>query len=412
MKKWMLLLGMAWLLVGTMEAQILPKVKRSATNKTANEVSKKVNKGIDGLFNGKKKKKKKKDKKAKAEQTEQPSSTPSGAANSKAETTTTTTTDAGNNETTPPRPQYRGNKSDFISGERVIFWDTLANEWTGEFPSRWDLVFGTVENGRYNEDNVIAFISNNSKIKPLMRSKTYLPDPFTVEAEVYFHNKGNEGYYINLDQAISVRFSNTSVRANGTTTYLSDKKARVGWRKIALSYHKGALKVYLEGERLVNMPRIKQRPPSLSISALSHNANGGEPAMLRNVRIAEGGVPLYRRLVTDGKVIFNTIQFDYNKASLRPSAKESIDRIAAMMSQQPKVKLSVEGHTDSDGTNEANQSLSERRAEAVKKALMEQGIAEDRLEVKGWGEEKPLETDDSPEAKQQNRRVEFILISQ
>ena len=124
--------------------------------------------------------------------------------------------------------------------------------------------------------------------------------------------------------------------------------------------------------------------------------------MLRNVRIAEGGVPLYRRLVTDGKVIFNTIQFDYNKASLRPSAKESIDRIAAMMSQQPKVKLSVEGHTDSDGTNEANQSLSERRAEAVKKALMEQGIAEDRLEVKGWGEEKPLETDDSPEVKQQN----------
>ena len=202
------------------------------------------------------------------------------------------------------------------------------------------------------------------------------------------------------------------MRANGTTTYLSDRKARAGWRKIALSYHKGALKVYLEGERLVNMPRIKQRPPSLSISALSHNANGGEPAMLRNIKIAEGGVPLYRRLVTDGKVIFNTIQFDYNKASLRPSAKESIDRIAAMMSQQPNVKLSVEGHTDSDGSNEANQSLSERRAEAVKMALVEQGIAEDRLAIKGWGEEKPLETDDSPEAKQQNRRVEFILISQ
>ncbi|NRB50716.1 MAG: OmpA family protein [Saprospiraceae bacterium] len=411
MKKWMLLLGMAWLLVGTMEAQILPKVKRSATNKTANEVSKKVNKGIDGLFNGKKKKKKKKDKNTKSEPAEQQSSASAGASTSSTETTTAAG-NTGNTETAPARPQYRGNKSDFVSGERVIFWDTLANEWTGEFPSRWDLVFGTVENGRYNKDNVIAFISNNSKIKPLMRSKSYLPDPFTVEAEVYFHNKGNEGYYINLDQAISVRFSNTSVRANGTTTYLSDKKARSGWRKIALSYHKGALKVYLEGERLVNMPRIKQRPPSLSISALSHNANGGEPAMLRNIRIAEGGVPLYRRLVTDGKVIFNTIQFDYNKASLRPSAKESIDRIAAMMSQQPNVKLSVEGHTDSDGTNAANQDLSERRAAAVKAALVELGIAADRLQAKGWGEEQPLETDDSAAAKQQNRRVEFILISQ
>lgn len=412
MKKWMLLLGMAWLLAGTIEAQILPKVKRSATNKTANEVSKKVNKGIDGLFNGKKKKKKKKEKNGTSKADEQQKQAKSGAASSSTETTATSTTTSGNETTAPLPAQYRGNKSDFVSGERVIFWDTLANEWTGEFPSRWDLVFGTVENGRFNEGNVIAFISNNSKIMPLMRSKSYLPDPFTVEAEVYFHNKGNEGYYINLDQAISVRFSNTSARANGTTTYLSNRKAKAGWRKIALSYHRGALKVYLEGERLVNIPRIKKRPPSLSISALSHNANGGEPAMIRNIRIAEGGVPLYRRLVTDGKVIFNTIQFDYNKASLRPSAKESIDRIAEMMRKQPNVRLSVEGHTDSDGTNEANQTLSERRAEAVKQALVDQGIAADRLQSKGWGEGKPLETDDSPEAKQQNRRVEFILIAQ
>lgn len=411
MKKWMLLLGMACLWTVTTDAQIIPKVKRSATNKTANEVSKKVNKGIDGLFNGKKKKKKKKDKDKAADQKVQESQAKSGADNSNPQATTTSTTTTGETQASKAG-QYRGNKSDFVSGERVIFWDTLANEWTGEFPSRWDLVFGTVENGRFNEGNVIAFISNNSKIMPLMRTKSYLPDPFTVEAEVYFHNKGNEGYYINLDQALSIRVSNTSVKANGTTTYLSNRKGIAGWRKVALSYHKGALKVYLEGERLVNMPRIKTRPPSLSFSALSHNANGGEPAMIRNIRIAEGGVPLYRRLVTDGKVIFNTIQFDYNKATLRPSAKESLDRIAEMMKKQSKVRLSVEGHTDSDGTNEANQGLSERRAEAVKAALINQGIAADRLQTKGWGEEKPLETDDSPEAKQQNRRVEFILISQ
>ncbi|MBX2877834.1 MAG: OmpA family protein [Saprospiraceae bacterium] len=411
MKKWMLLLGMACLWAVNTDAQILPKVKRSATNKTANEVSKKVNKGIDGLFNGKKKKKKKKDQEKAAEQTGPGTQTKSGASTTNTPTTDPTTASEGAGNT-PKQGQYQGNKSDFISGERVIFWDTLANEWTGEFPSRWDLVFGTVENGRFNDGNVIAFINNNSKIMPLMRSKAYLPDPFTVEADVYFHGKGNEAYYINLDQAISVRFSNASVKANGSTTYLSDRKGIVGWRKIALSYHRGALKVYLDGERLVNMPRIKKRPPSLSISALSHNSNGGKPAMIRNIKIAEGGVPLYRRLVTDGKVIFNTIQFDYNKASLRPSARASIDRIAAMMKEQANVRLSVEGHTDSDGTNEANQGLSERRAAAVKSALVEQGIAADRLQSKGWGEEKPLETDDSPEAKQQNRRVEFILISQ
>mgnify|MGYP003879426497 FL=1 len=402
----MLLLGMALLTAWSTQAQIVPKVKRSATNKTANEISKKVNKGIDGIFNGKKKKKKKKEKEKAADQAGQESQAKSGASNPNTETNTT-------NETTAPQAgQYRGNKSDFISGERVIFWDTLANEWTGEFPSRWDLVFGTVENGRYNEDNVIAFMSNNSKIMPLMRTKSYLPDPFTVEAEVYFHNKGNEGYYINLDQAISVRFSNTSIKANGTSTYLSNRKGKPGWRKVALSYHKGALKAYLDGERLVNMPRVKNRPPSLSFSALSHNANGGEPAMIRNIRIAEGGVPLYRRLVTDGKVIFNTIQFDYNKATLRPSARESIDRIVAMMKQQGAVKLQIEGHTDSDGSNEANQSLSEKRAAAVKEALVAQGIAADRLQTRGWGEEKPIEIGDTQEAKQQNRRVEFILISQ
>ncbi len=411
MKKWMLLLGIVCFWSMSTDAQILPKVKRSATNKTANEVSKKVNQGIDGLFNGKKKKKKKKDKEKATDQTGQEGQSRSGASSSNTPATAASTATEEENAVAQ-QGQYRGNKSDFIAGERVIFWDTLANEWTGEFPSRWDLVFGTVENGRFNEDNVIAFVSNNSKIMPLMRSKSYLPDPFTVEAEVYFHNKGNEGYYINLDQAVSIRFSNISARVNGTTTYLSNRKGIVGWRKVALSYHKGALKVYLDGERLLNVPRIKNRPPSLSFNALSHNAHGGEPAMIRNIRIAEGGVPLYRRLVTDGKVIFNTIQFDYNKATLRPSAKESIDRIAEMMMKQSNVKLSVEGHTDRDGTNEANQDLSERRAEAVKAALVERGIAADRLQAKGWGEEKPLETDDSPEAKQQNRRVEFILISQ
>jgi len=131
---------------------------------------------------------------------------------------------------------------------------------------------------------------------------------------------------------------------------------------------------------------------------------------IKNIRIAEGAVKLYDKLLQDGKIIANGIRFDVNKATLKPESMGVINTIFQLMQEHPELKFSVEGHTDSDGDDAFNQTLSEQRASAVINALTEIGIDAGRLTSKGWGENKPLDTNATPEAKANNRRVEFVKI--
>jgi len=80
------------------------------------------------------------------------------------------------------------------------------------------------------------------------------------------------------------------------------------------------------------------------------------------------------------------------------------------MKENPDIKFSVEGHTDSDGDDASNQSLSEQRAATVVSTLTKLGIDANRLTSKGWGESQPLDTNNTPEGKANNRRVEFVKI--
>ena len=81
------------------------------------------------------------------------------------------------------------------------------------------------------------------------------------------------------------------------------------------------------------------------------------------------------------------------------------------MSKQPDLKFSVEGHTDSDGDDALNQSLSELRAKTVMQQLISMGISKDRLTSKGFGESMPIADNNSPEGKANNRRVEFVKFT-
>ena len=81
-----------------------------------------------------------------------------------------------------------------------------------------------------------------------------------------------------------------------------------------------------------------------------------------------------------------------------------------MMKEHQDLRLSIEGHTDSDGEEAWNQELSEKRASAVKDTLVERGIESSRLKTKGYGESKPLDSNSTPEGKANNRRVEFVKI--
>jgi outer membrane protein OmpA-like peptidoglycan-associated protein len=80
------------------------------------------------------------------------------------------------------------------------------------------------------------------------------------------------------------------------------------------------------------------------------------------------------------------------------------------MKEHPQVRFSIEGHTDNQGDDIFNMKLSQQRAVSIKESLIKFGISESRLETKGYGESKPIDTNNTPEGRANNRRVEFIPL--
>jgi outer membrane protein OmpA-like peptidoglycan-associated protein len=112
------------------------------------------------------------------------------------------------------------------------------------------------------------------------------------------------------------------------------------------------------------------------------------------------------------------VLFDFDKYTLRPAANESLMKVGQVASGYPDAPLLIEGHTDGKGTHAYNMTLSDNRAGAVKKWLVENaGIKASRITTKGWGETKPVapnkkpDGSDDPEGRQKNRRVELTLTT-
>lgn len=323
-----------------------------------------------------------------------------------------------------PKPVLEWAKYDFVPGTEIIFEDNQEGEQNGEFPSKWDLKTGVIENAIFDGSNVIYFRETGNApngIIPLIKENKadYLPEEFTIEFDAYFEaNKFSQSYSVffydaknqknNQMKRVKVGINEIEYGENqkmypGAARSNIDKEAK--WRHIAISFNKRALKVYMDDTRMINIPNITENPTGITISAYNHKEG---QYYINNIRIAKGAVPLYDKVLTDGKFVTTGIKFDVNKATIKAESMGTINYVVKMMQDNPSLKFSVEGHTDSDGEDASNLKLSEARAKAVMDKLVESGIAKDRLTSKGHGESKPMAGNDSPEGKAQNRRVEFV----
>jgi outer membrane protein OmpA-like peptidoglycan-associated protein len=108
-------------------------------------------------------------------------------------------------------------------------------------------------------------------------------------------------------------------------------------------------------------------------------------------------------------VTFGDVLFDLNKADLKPSGLVNVNKLAEFLQQTPDRKVIIEGYTDSSGSASYNQSLSERRANSVRMALVKMGVGPERIVVQGYGKEYPVADNTSNSGRAQNRRVEVTI---
>jgi OOP family OmpA-OmpF porin len=115
----------------------------------------------------------------------------------------------------------------------------------------------------------------------------------------------------------------------------------------------------------------------------------------------------------DQIVIHEKIQFETNKAAIKPESSSLLEEITSVIKQNPQIKrLSIEGHTDSTGADKHNQKLSQQRAAAVQDYLVQHGVEPDRLSSRGWGKTKPIGDNSTATGREENRRVEFVIVEQ
>ena len=118
------------------------------------------------------------------------------------------------------------------------------------------------------------------------------------------------------------------------------------------------------------------------------------------------------RIEKNALFTLNSIFFDFDKAVLKPESFPELERVVQLLNDKPSASIEVAGHTDNIGTNDYNQKLSERRANAVKKFLISKGIDAARVTTVGYGETKPLvSNDDEIDGREINRRVEFTIVA-
>lgn len=119
---------------------------------------------------------------------------------------------------------------------------------------------------------------------------------------------------------------------------------------------------------------------------------------------------LRNRISMEENFTLQGVQFEIGSANLTADAQITLDEVADAMKAAPLVKVEIHGHTDNTGSLELNNRLSLQRAESVKKYLVGKGVDENRLNTKGFGPSKPIATNDTPEGRTENRRIEFVIV--
>lgn len=339
---------------------------------------------------------------------------------------------------TGPKTLQVYRKFDYVPGDKQLFFDDFGNDFLGDFPSKWNTnAGGEIVMLGDSRQKWLGLKSGYSII--YIPNAPQLPEEYTIEFDIAaagldrntssnaklqillsddekFANGNNYAFAeIPFCQyaAIGVTIEN---RINGKREIRSTVKADLRdevleYPHVSIAVNKQRFRLWINEVKYIDVPQLVASGGVLN--TLKFHCNGfkdvSEQIFISNLKIAEGGVDLRRKLIAEGKVSTNGILFDIGSANIQPQSMGIIHQISQVLKQESTLNLKIVGHTDSDGSDESNRALSDKRAAAVKNALVAiYGIAADRLVSEGKGESEPIGDNATPDGKAQNRRVEFI----
>jgi outer membrane protein OmpA-like peptidoglycan-associated protein len=191
--------------------------------------------------------------------------------------------------------------------------------------------------------------------------------------------------------------------------YLALRHAQAGEARIAESRARQEVaKAQDDRNGILLQAREREAQQAKSEAATARNTAAATQAELTSARqeLSE----LQAKKTDRGLVMtLSDVLFDTGRATLKAGADRDIDRLAHALKDNENTRVKIEGYTDSVGSDSYNQGLSERRAQAVADALRTRGVPSDHYQVEGLGKEYPVASNNTPEGRQQNRRVEIVF---
>lgn len=424
MKKLFLLIiisGFALIAQGQILKKITDRAKNRAENNANNKVNNAVDKTVDDAMNPNINKDKNTGDTTKKEKT--------------------TAGDTKNNEGGPVSFKAYS-KYDFVPGEKVIGFEDFSTGNIGDFPAGWNTTGSgeivTIEGkpGRW------LWITKPGAFVPEFTDK--YPEDFTFEfdllhgvpiraAEFQFvmaelqnkdqpqnwtlsPNRFTAGLHTsNSDQKEGAAI--TEIRKNAVsqpgnqfyTDILSDKYNPI---HVSIWRQKERVRVYVNQEKLWDIPKAIAPDAKLNTILFAvQYVDANIQHYIGNLRLAVGAPDTRNKMLTQNKWVTHGILFDVNSANIKPESYGTLKEMANLLKEYSDLKVKIIGHTDADGNDASNLDLSKRRAASVKTTLTKEfGIDEGRMETDGKGESEPMDKNDSPAGKANNRRVEFIKL--
>jgi outer membrane protein OmpA-like peptidoglycan-associated protein len=328
-------------------------------------------------------------------------------------------------------------KFDFVPGEKIIAFEDFAQDAIGDFPAKWNTnASGEIVTIAGKPGRWLKLAGSGFFVPEFINA---LPDDFTLEFDVltpptfagYYLNSviaelpsggaanwggGTNSFVLRLHPGSGdAGTSETQVRQDSASAAQTSKPVKQ-FTKVANPVHvsmwrqRQRIRVYLNEEKVWDLPRAFLATAKLNMFVFGLRVDDAKGEYyIGNLRLAVGAPDTRNKLLTEGKWVTHGILFDVNSDRVKPESYGALKEIVNVLTENAEVKIQIVGHTDADGDDARNLDLSKRRAVSVRAVLAKEfGIAEGRMDTDGKGKRQPVDKNDTPTGKANNRRVEFI----